>query len=630
MKKVSVMLAKDYVSGVTNIKPPKSDPECLPPCGWYASEKYDGYRGVWTGNEKNEEDRVFLSRAQKKFNAPDLFILAMPDKKLDGELWVGRENFQMMGVVRKKVPILEEWKHVQYVVYDLPDMKKPFSERIKALEKIVRENKKRWDDLKKNLPKEFQIECPLKMAKQTLIESEEHMDTLYKSILKKGGEGLMIKDPDSFYEDGRSNYMLKVKPSFDEEGIIVDYKPGKGKYQGKDKEILGAFVCKPLKNMDTYHVVDKDPNNEYSLSGMDDSVRNNYKETHPIGTIISITHSGKTDGGKPRFARYLRKRDDIILRDQIEKPSVEKKNKLIFILKKISDYEKANGEAFKANSYLKVISEIKKISDDSDLTESNIRSIKGVGDSIYKKIDQILKTGTCSMYEKLKNIVDPRDELLKVHGIGPKRANELIKLGIQSINDLRNHKEYLNQKQKIGLQYFEELNQRIPHEEIKKHEVLLKKLLEKTDKNAELTIAGSYRRNKENSGDIDVLLKAENKETYNKFIKKLVNYSYLIEELALGNKKYNGICKLGRNGIGRRIDIMYTKPDEYPFAILYFTGSGEFNQIMRKQVNDKGYTMNEYGIKYSDSKEKVDHTFIVEKDIFDFLEMGYVEPWQRL
>ena len=61
-------------------------------------------------------------------------------------------------------------------------------------------------------------------------------------------------------------------------------------------------------------------------------------------------------------------------------------------------------------------------------------------------------------------------------------------------------------------------------------------------------------------------------------LKKLVNQGYLLEELFLGNKKYNGICKLGRKGIGRRIDIMYTKPEEYPFAILYFTGSGEFNQ----------------------------------------------------
>jgi DNA polymerase/3'-5' exonuclease PolX len=621
--KIMFMLAKEYHNGMSA---PRSDPECLPPLGWLASEKYDGYRARWMGKNQEKDEKIFLSRAKNIFNAHELFKLAMPDENLDGELWVGRENFQMMGVVRKKIPILEEWKHVQYIVYDLPDMKKPFSERIKALRKIVRENKERWDKLVSTLPKEFQIECPLKMAKQTLIESEEQMKKLYKGILDKGGEGIMIKDPDSFYEDKRSNKMLKVKPDFEEEALIVDFKLGKGKNKG----ILGSFICAPLTNMDTYHLRDKDPNHEFSISGMDDSVRNDYEETHPIGTVVSIIHSGKTDGGKPRFARYVRKRDDIIIKDEIENPTVQKRNDVIFILKKISDYEKANGEAFKANSYLKVISELKKFKDDSDLTEENIRDIRGVGDAIFKKIDQIIKTGSCTLYDKIKNIVDPREVFLNVHGIGPKRANELLKMGINSIEDLRKKKEYLNDKQKIGLQYYEELLQKIPHEEIVNHERHLKNFLKKTDKNAELTIAGSYRRNKEESGDIDVLLKCEKRETFTKFIKNLVNQGYLVEELALGNKKYNGICKLGRHGNGRRIDIMYTKPEEYPFAILYFTGSGEFNQMMRKLVNDKGYTMNEYSIKHSDTKQKVDHTFTVEKDIFDFLEMGYVEPWQRL
>ncbi len=621
--KTMFMLAKEYHKGMPA---PRSDPEFNPPVGWLASEKYDGYRARWMGKMKDKDEKVFLSRAKKLFNAHELFKLAMPDENIDGELWVGRENFQMMGVVRKKIPILEEWKHVQYIVYDLPDMKKPFNERIKALKKIVKENKERWDSMVSTLPEEFRIECPLKMAKQTLIESEEQMDKLYKDILKKGGEGLMIKDPDSFYEDKRSNYMLKVKPEFDEEAEIVDYKLGKGKNLG----ILGSFICAPLKNMDTYHLRDKDPNNEFSLSGMDDSVRNDYETTHPIGTVVSITHSGKTDGGKPRFARYVRKRDDIIIKDQVENPSVEKRNEIIFILKKLSDYEKANGEAFKANSYLKVISELKKFKDDSELTESSIRAIRGVGDAIFKKIDQIMKTGTCNLYEKIKNIVDPREVFMNVHGIGPKRANELVKMGINSIEELRKKKEYLNDKQKIGLQYYEELIQKIPHKEIVDHERHLKTFLKKTDQSAELTIAGSYRRKKEESGDIDVLLKSDKKETFTRFIKKLVNQGYLVEELALGTKKYNGICKLGRKGIGRRIDIMYTKPEEYPFAILYFTGSGEFNQVMRKMVNDKGYTMNEYSIKHSDTGKKVDHTFVKEKDIFDFLEMGYVEPWQRL
>jgi DNA polymerase beta len=617
---IDFMLAKEYMKGMSS---PKSDENCIPPVGWIVSEKYDGYRARWMG----ETNHVFLSRAQKEFSgAPDWYKLAMPEENLDGELWVGRENFQSMGVVRKKAPDPKEWTPVKYLVYDIPDLDKPFSERLVILRKIVKVNKARWDEVKKTLPEELQIECPLKMAPQTFIESEEQMEGIYRTIIEKGGEGIMLKDPDSFYENKRSNYLLKYKPSFDEEAIIVDYKLGKGKYTG----ILGGFICKPLLNMDTYHLIDKDEQHEFSISGMDDEVRNEYKETHPIGTVISMTHSGKTDGGKPRFARYERKRDDIIVKDQIENPCTEKKKNLLFILKKLADHEKANGEVFKANSYLKVISELKKLEDDSDFTEATIRGIKGVGDSIYQKIDQIMKTGSCPLYEKIKGIVDPRDALLKVHGIGPKRANELVKMGINTIDELKEKKEYLNDKQKIGLRYYDELNKPIPREEIVKHEKHLKTFLKKTDPNAELTISGSYRRNKAESGDIDVLLKSDKKETYTKFIKKLVNQGYLVEQLALGTKKYNGICRLGRKGSGRRIDIMYTTPSEYPFAILYFTGSGDFNQVMRKEVNQKGFTMNEYGIKSSDTGKKVDYEFSEEKDIFNFLDMEYVEPWQRL
>ena len=619
--KVPFMLAKEMHKGMPA---PRSDPECRPPVEWKASEKMDGYRGQWV---KVNGEWMFLSRAQKPFiGTPDWYKLALPDVNLDGELWVGRENFESMGVVRKHKPDPKEWIPVKFVVYDLPSVKKPFSERLKELRKVVKENKDRWDEVKKTLPEEFQIECPVKMATQTTIESEEHMEELYKKIIEKGGEGIMLKCPNSMYEDKRSNYMLKVKPSFDEEAIIVDSKMGKGKY----KNDLGAFICQPLINMDTYHLIDKNENHEFSISGMDDEVRHNYEETHPVGTVISYEHSGKTEKGKPRFARYVRKRDDIIVKDELQNPSTKKKKELLFILKKIADHEKANGQGFKATSYLKVITQLKKFKDDSDLTETNLRGIKGVGDSIYQKIDQVLKTGSCPLYDKIKDIVDPREQFMNIHAVGPKKANELVKQGITTIDQLREKKELLNEKQLIGLKYYEELLERIPREEIVRHEGLLKKFLKKTDPNADLTIAGSYRRKKDDSGDIDILLKAESKDTYNTFIKKLVNLGYLIEELAYGDKKYNGICRMGRKGIGRRIDIMFTKPTEYPFAVLYFTGSGEFNQMMRKLANEKGFTINEYNIEHLDSGKEVDHVFKEEKDIFDFLDMGYVEPWQRL
>ena len=118
------------------------------------------------------------------------------------------------------------------------------------------------------------------------------------------------------------------------------------------------------------------------------------------------------------------------------------------------------------------------------------------------------------------------------------------------------------------------------------------------DTKAELTIAGSYRRKKSDSGDIDLLLKAATKKTYDLFIDTLTEMNYLTCLLARGPKKYMGMGMIKSSPCHRRIDIMYTKPEEYPFAILYFTGSGDFNQRMRADALKMGFTMNEYSMKH--------------------------------
>lgn len=625
MKKTKCMLAKEWSKGMP---PPRSDPTCLPPVGWMASEKFDGYRGLWCGEEKE-----FYSRAGKMFNSPELYKKAFPKEDLDGELWCGRDqqDFQYMGVVRKKVPIDDDWAgHIKYVVYDLPNHPGTFEERLKSLQEIVKGCQVKWKKISKVMPKPYRnIPCPLVMAEQIKIESEQHLKEYYENMLANGAEGVMIKRPECEYEDKRSDNMLKVKPVYDEEAIIVDYTQGKGKNQKR----LGAFVCKRLANMDTHHVIEEGEENEFSVSGMDDEVRENYKETHPVGTVITIEYSGKTASGKPRFARYMRIRDDVIIKDKEDIPkSNEKRDLIIQIFKKLGDYERSNGQAFKASSYMKAISGLKAFSDDSDLTESNILAIKGVGKSLSEKALCIMKSGTCPAFEKIKDQKNPKEILMGVHGVGPKKAAELLKMGIHSIEDLRNFKdieEQLTDAQIIGVNYYEDLIERIPRKEIEKHESLLKKMLAKVDASAELTIAGSYRRGCQDSGDIDVLIKSEDKNTYNKFIEKLKALKYLVEDLAYGNKKYNGISRLGASGTGRRIDIMYTKPDEYPFAILYFTGSGDFNKKMREEINEMGMTINEYSLKDIETKKKVTHTFKVEKDIFDYLNMLYVEPTER-
>ena len=214
-----------------------------------------------------------------------------------------------------------------------------------------------------------------------------------------------------------------------------------------------------------------------------------------------------------------------------------------------------------------------------------------------------------------------------------------VDLGFSSIESLiqaPNLDELLNAKQLIGLKYYDDILERIPREEIDRHDQYLKTILKKIDPTAELTIAGSYRRRCKDSGDIDVLLKGT-PQLYKKFIQVLEEQGYLYETLAKGTKKYNGMCKMNDCLTFRRIDIMITKPEEYPFAILYFTGSKDFNTLMRQHALDRGFTMNEYSLKHIDIKEndkpykitEVNHVFTSEKDIFDFLEYPYVEPQKR-
>ena len=89
------------------------------------------------------ETKAVVPFSPNTFNAPDWFLDSMPppdllgDKILDGELWAGRDNFQLMGIVRKKVPIPEEWLNIQYQVYDITNEEGSFVDRLKKLKSFI-------------------------------------------------------------------------------------------------------------------------------------------------------------------------------------------------------------------------------------------------------------------------------------------------------------------------------------------------------------------------------------------------------------------------------------------------------------------------------------------------------------
>jgi DNA polymerase beta len=307
------------------------------------------------------------------------------------------------------------------------------------------------------------------------------------------------------------------------------------------------------------------------------------------------------------------------------------KQSIIENLKILEDYEKLNKEPFKARAYSKVIDSIE-LFPGSINNMDDLKNINGIGDKINAKIKELIETGKMTAVENALN--DPRfslqKKLGKLYGVGPVKINELMNK-ISTFEELYEHPELLNEKQKIGLKYYNDMNMRIPMSEGKKHYKIIDKIFKKVYKDIEFELVGSYRRKNKDMGDIDILIKNRDDLDIKNLITELTKGGYIIETLASGKSKFMGLCKLSPELPARRIDILIADPSYYYFALLYFTGSYSFNIYMRRIALEKGYSLSEYGIKNNTDKKFIDTKDLInsEEDIFKFLDMKYVPPNKR-
>ena len=308
---------------------------------------------------------------------------------------------------------------------------------------------------------------------------------------------------------------------------------------------------------------------------------------------------------------------------------------------------------FKAREYNDTIKALNEYDGDINCLEDVEKILINYGKKnptkTLKKIDEIIRTGTLKEAEEAKQnpLIISVNNLTKIYGIGYKKAIDLYnKYKIVTINDLQikfnMDKTIIHSKQQIGLKYFDDLNTRIPRAEIKVYEKTLLEYVKKIDLNIKLSINGSYRREQETSGDIDVLITADKdvSKLRIKFIDYLKQQNIIVETLANGSKKFMGIIKLAEFSIFRHIDIIETTKESFPFGVLYFTGSGGFNTKMRQEALNLGYSLNEYGFTYKTTKKPIIESDIIhkigkssftsEQDIFKFLNMEYILPINRL
>lgn len=301
--------------------------------------------------------------------------------------------------------------------------------------------------------------------------------------------------------------------------------------------------------------------------------------------------------------------------------------------------KKDKGWEFKIKNYKKAVKAIEEYSSECTDMDSVKEAFKAAGmknpKGLLEKAEMAFAGQSCRD-EK----VDAVETLSRIYGIGPEKAKKLFDMGIKTIDDLRKaykkDSSLLTSAQKFGLKYYDDMfdkdgnERRIPRSEIEPFDQLLAKYLKD-----DYVIAGSYRRQKPDCGDIDVFTR---RKCVQNLISKLESLGYDIDTLAIGPTKYMGFIRLTKDGLMRRLDIMYVPPEQYSFAINYFTGSKEHNVKMRANALKLGYTLNEHRIEHTDGspvtaseiKAKIGKSQIIEeRDLFDFLDMKWLPPHKR-
>lgn len=252
----ALMLAKNWQAG--------SDP-----LGFLVSEKYDGVRAFWDGH-------TLRFRSGRRIAAPAWFTAALPKISLDGELWLGRGNFdRLSGMVRRSTPVEAEWREVQYMIFDLPGQPGRFDERALRIASLLEAAAVPW----------------LHAVSQQRVPDREALQRQLQQLAEEGGEGLVLHRADADWKAGRSIALRKLKPLPDEDARVVAYQPGKGRHAGR----MGALLLEMPNGL------------RFSLgTGFTDAQRN----TPPrVGSLVTYRYRDRTPTGLPRFASFLRVRE---------------------------------------------------------------------------------------------------------------------------------------------------------------------------------------------------------------------------------------------------------------------------------------------------------------------------------
>lgn len=273
--------------------------------------------------------------------------------------------------------------------------------------------------------------------------------------------------------------------------------------------------------------------------------------------------------------------------------------------------------------------------------EKRVESLKGIGKSIAKDIYEWAETGEMKVLSEFEENV-PKGLLrwLDISGLGPKKIYKIHKeLGITELEELKEKCEDgsvaalagMGKKsaEKIlkSIEWMEKFSDRCRIDEADAIAQEFLHSLKGLPGVQDISVAGSLRRSRETIGDIDILIAADETDSAGIFDAFVGNPS-VTEVLGRGNTKSSV-----RTDNGRQVDLRIVRKDQFPAALMYFTGSKEHNVVMRQRARDRNMSLNEYGLFSLDKAGNTDFSspidFSSEADIYRKLDLAWVPPELR-
>lgn len=295
---------------------------------------------------------------------------------------------------------------------------------------------------------------------------------------------------------------------------------------------------------------------------------------------------------------------------------------------------------FKSRAYTNGARALEAMSEPLDkvIAEERLAQVKGLGESLKKKVVELVTTGKLAYYEELKAATPPGLVLmLEVPGLGPKKIKALHdELGIETIEQLeaacnagtvaklKGFGEKTQQNISAGINRRRAYASRhLISDVLPLAEALLEALRQHPDV-IRCAAAGSLRRHREVIGDVDLLASSKNPPAVLDFFTRQPG---ILNVIAKGETKASVLLEGGVQS-----DLRVVSDAEFPFALMYFTGSKEHNIVTRQRAIERGLRLNEYGL-FRSKTETRDPNLLVrcrtEDEVFQELGLHPIPPEMR-